>query len=408
MAAASAGYAGGGEASSIGAASPSRAATTLSFVEAQRAAAILEDTVEKLTFLRSVEPDVLTHKEELSAAMGDEVERVMHRQSELEERYRVLLDERASLQGVVNKKQRLNAIKTEIGEVDRALKDVTKSLSRALKDNPRVGDNLRKMVGERDQLLELLSGAVEELRSGSSQLGPIEAFVREEQEARQLLEGLKEEEDALSRSVGLLRKQMLAERERHEAQQSQLEADIRAVKEQVRVSRDHTTAVAKADIDRADASTQARARALELAKARLQSQLHAVEARRAVEEGAHAQAAEQLTAEHAELAARVAAETARVGIEVAEAEQRVVDLERLRGENRERLESLLERWKRETTQEREMAEAQRAHEIERRRARADGQRRARAAETLRTVLPDLFDLVRAFAPKKKGKKKGKK
>jgi hypothetical protein len=389
-------------------ASAPRAATTLSFVEAQRAAAVLEDAVEKLVFLRSVEPDVLTHKEELSAAMGDEVERVMRRQSELEERYRVLLDERASLQGVVNKKQRLNAIKVEIAEVDRELKDVTKSLSRALKDNPRVGDNLRKMVGERDQLLELLTGAVDELQSGSSQLGPIEGFVREEQEARQMLEGLKEEEDDLSRNVEVLRKQMLDERERHEKHQSKLDAEIRTIKEQVRISRDRTTAVAKADVDRADASTQARARALALAEAKLRGRLSTVEAARAVEAGAHRQASEQLAAEQATLAARVAAETTRVGIEVAEAEERVAELERRREANRERLATLLARWEEETERERVEAEAQRAREIERRRALADAQRKARAAETLRTIIPDLFDLVRAFAPKKKGKKKGKK
>jgi len=390
-----------------GSAAP-RPAASLSFTDAQRAAAVLEDAAEKLAFLRSVEPDVLTHKEELSAAMGDEVERVMKRQTELEERYRDLLDERASLQGVVTKKQRLVAIGVELSEVDRELKDVTKSLSRALKDNPRVGDNLRKMVSERDMVLELVRAAVKELRSGSGMLGPIETFVRDEQVARQMLEGLKEEEEALTASVDGLRTRMLAERERHTAAMDDLAGKIAAAKTQVRASKDRTRAVAAADGARAAAATEAHARSLALAEARLREDVATLEAKRSVEDGSHAQAAGQLASEQAALAARVEADSARLIEATGDASTRVEDLQRRRADNRERLTRLMERWEQETERERLEAEAQRRTEIQRRRAKAEAQRRARAAEALRTMLPDAFVLVKAYAPKKKGKKGKKK
>lgn len=384
-----------------------RGMTALSSVEAFRAAAVLEDAVEKLAFLQSVEPDVLTHKEELSAAMGDEVERVMKRQSELEAKYRDLLDERASLQGVVTKKQRLVAIGKELSEVDRELKDVTKSLSRALKDNPRVGDNLRKMVTERDRLLDLLRSAVTELTQGAGHLGPIESFVRDEQVARQMLEGLKQEEETLTRSVEDLRERMLAERERHEATTRELERTIATAKTQVRASKDRTRAVARADNERSLAATQAKARALALAEGRLRDALDKLQSKQAVEEGSHAQAAGQLAAEQSALAARVDADGARLEEAAAAAEERVAELERMREENKERLARLLARWEAETERERQEAEAQRVAEIERRRTKAQKQRRERAAEALRAMLPDEFDLVRAYGPKK-AKKKGKK
>jgi cell division protein FtsB len=392
--------AGGADALGGGAKTP----TQLSYVDAQRAAAIVEDAVEKLSFLRSVEPDVLTHKEELSAAMGDEVERVMQRQAELEARYRDLLDERSALRGEATAKQRLATVEKQIADVDRELRDVTKSLSRALKDNPRVGDNLRKMVAERNQLMELLSMSVKELRSGTGQLGAVERFVREEQEARQLLEGLKEEEDALTQSVETLRAQMVEERKKHEAMASELREKIDAIKALVRESKETTTAVAHADQRRAAASTQALGRTHALAEARLRREIDELETRRAIEEGAFAQTSGVLTAEQAGLAARVTAETERAAEAIAEAEERCAALEREREAKREKLAALMERWEEETSRERAEAEAQRAAEIQRRKDKAKQQQRERAAETLRAILPDAFDLVRAFAPKKKGKK----
>ena len=52
----------------------------LSAIEAQRAVAILSETVEKLTFLGSITPDVLQHRDELSKFVGDEISRIIYEQ----------------------------------------------------------------------------------------------------------------------------------------------------------------------------------------------------------------------------------------------------------------------------------------------------------------------------------------
>jgi hypothetical protein len=56
----------------------------LSVVESERIVAVLEDAVEKLTFLDSITPDVLQHRDELSKFIGDEIQRTMNEQQSLE------------------------------------------------------------------------------------------------------------------------------------------------------------------------------------------------------------------------------------------------------------------------------------------------------------------------------------
>jgi len=49
----------------------------MKIIDGLRAAAILEEGLEKLAFLSVVEPDVFAHKDELAQAVGDEVQRTV-------------------------------------------------------------------------------------------------------------------------------------------------------------------------------------------------------------------------------------------------------------------------------------------------------------------------------------------
>ena len=69
----------------------------LSTVEAQRVIAILDETLEKLTFLGSITPDVLQHRDELSQIVGDEISRIIHEQRDLEAKYEELIAKRSAL-----------------------------------------------------------------------------------------------------------------------------------------------------------------------------------------------------------------------------------------------------------------------------------------------------------------------
>jgi len=69
----------------------------LSSVESHRIISILEETLEKLSFLGSITPDVLQHRDELSQFVGDEISRIIQEQRQLETRYEELIAQRGTL-----------------------------------------------------------------------------------------------------------------------------------------------------------------------------------------------------------------------------------------------------------------------------------------------------------------------
>ncbi len=71
--------------------------STLGPIESQRVIAVLEETVEKLEFLGTITPNVLTQREELSKMVGDEISRLIEDQRTLEQRYENLIAQRSHL-----------------------------------------------------------------------------------------------------------------------------------------------------------------------------------------------------------------------------------------------------------------------------------------------------------------------
>lgn len=69
----------------------------LTAVERLRACGILEESVEKLSFLGSITPDLLQHREELAQIVGEEISRIIQEQRQLETAYEKLIAQRAVL-----------------------------------------------------------------------------------------------------------------------------------------------------------------------------------------------------------------------------------------------------------------------------------------------------------------------
>ena len=134
----------------------------LSFIESRRVAVVIEDAIEKLTFLESISPDVLQHRDELSKFVGDEISRIISVQRQLEQRYECLIAQREGLKGSTNRSKYKN-IQSEIQEVSRALRDSTKDLCRNLKDSPDIAGNLIKIQQERLNLIESLRTTLSEV-----------------------------------------------------------------------------------------------------------------------------------------------------------------------------------------------------------------------------------------------------
>jgi hypothetical protein len=119
--------------------------------------ALLEEAIEKLSFLGSITPDVLTHKDELSKFVGDEISRIVDEHKRLEVKYEELITERMSLKGLANKLQ-YKVVQAQISDVSRLVRESTKQLCRNLKDNPNISGNLMKIQRDRTELIEVGGG----------------------------------------------------------------------------------------------------------------------------------------------------------------------------------------------------------------------------------------------------------
>ena len=78
-------------------------ASNLTVIESARISSIIEEALEKLSFLASITPDVMAHRDELSQIVGDEITRIIQEQRGLELRYEELIAQRASLKALSNK-----------------------------------------------------------------------------------------------------------------------------------------------------------------------------------------------------------------------------------------------------------------------------------------------------------------
>ena len=116
--------------------------------------ALLEEAIERLSFLGSITPDVLTHKDELSRFVGEEISRIVEEQKKLEAKYEQLITERMSLKGLANKMQ-YKVVQAQISDVSNAVRESTKQLCQNLKDNPNISGNLMKIQRDRTELIEV-------------------------------------------------------------------------------------------------------------------------------------------------------------------------------------------------------------------------------------------------------------
>ncbi len=138
-------------------------ADRIQLVEAERIISILDDAIEKLSFLDSITPDVLQHRDELSKFIGDEISKTMAEQRRLEKRYKDLVEERAFMKGMVNK-SKYKEVQEEIQNVSRALRESTNNLVKSLKENPNVSGNMIKVQRDRTELSDLMLRCVQEIR----------------------------------------------------------------------------------------------------------------------------------------------------------------------------------------------------------------------------------------------------
>jgi len=205
-------------------------ASNLTVIESARISSIIEEALEKLSFLASITPDVMAHRDELSQIVGDEITRIIQEQRGLELRYEELIAQRASLKALSNKakyKENQELIK----EVARALRESTKELCRNLKGNPNIAENLSKIQTERSNLQNLLSKTLRELRENS--FSTLTTTVEEEKARNDMILEVIAKEKEVSAAVKKLQEDLTSERHQHEAEVEERNEIISKLKEEL-------------------------------------------------------------------------------------------------------------------------------------------------------------------------------
>lgn len=212
-------------------------------IESERIISILEDGVEKLSFLDSITPDILQHRDELSKFIGDEIARTLQEQKNLERRYEYLIEQRAAMKGMINK-IKYKEIQDEIQEVSRALRESTNNLVRSLKENPNISGNLIKVQRDRNELQDILLRCIQELRD-RGKYTTITTKVDEDNTARIRFQQLKSREKQLREAVAKLQETLNEENRAFQHTTTEQKEAIGQLKEELMTIKSSTSTDAK-------------------------------------------------------------------------------------------------------------------------------------------------------------------
>lgn len=268
-------------------------------VVAERIVAILEDATEKLSFLDSITPDVLQHRDELSKFIGDEIMKTLTEQKVLEKRYEELIEQRAMMKGMINK-NKYKEVQDEIQDISRALRESTNNLVRSLKENPNVSGNLIKVQRDRTEMYNLLLRANQELRDKGTYF-TIANKVEEENAIRLRFKQLKIRENILRENVAKLMEDLKEEQKTFQRAEAEQRQAIVQVKDELQILKGSASADSKFKRQESLASVSSKWREYKLKQRTLEDKLVVLEEKLHTETIVHTDTKIFLTAKHTAL-----------------------------------------------------------------------------------------------------------
>ncbi|CAK4696940.1 hypothetical protein LEN26_001758 [Aphanomyces euteiches] len=383
----------------------------LSPIEATRASAILEETIEKLSFLGSITPDILQHREELSHVVGDEISRIIQEQRRLEAKYESLISQRSVLKGLANK-SKFKENQREIQEVSRALRESTRSLCRNLKDNPNFGGNLMKIQNERQALIDLLTDTTRELKSCT--YDSLVAFVTEGKHAAQKAADLIETEKEATEEVKRLTQELAREKAEHTREVAEQKAAILQLKEQLLQVKSKTQIDIRYARNEAKAKTASTSRLYQQLVAEQREKIDALAKQCESETLVHQETVSFLRSKHELLQQEFAHWSDKYEADYTEKQRELARLTDERAANLVKLEGLQKRWVEEVElQKNKENEKRRLKELEllkkeEEKKQTIAARKIQAAYRVHKAFLDEKKKAAESSKKKKGGKKGKK
>lgn len=390
-------------------------ALKLAPTETLRACGVLEETLEKLSFLGSVTPDILQHREELSQVVGEEISRIIQDQRQLEARYEKLIAQRAVLKGLANK-SKFKDNQREIQEVSRQLRESTKSLCRNLKENPNLAGNLMKIQQEREAVMELLSQTLSEIKKHGT-FETLLAFVAEGKSTQEKAhEILKKEREAVE-EVKRLSAELAREKMEHQKEVAEHKASILQLKEQILAVKSKTQIDIRYARNEAKAKRSSTSRMYHQLLEEQRDAIKELQAKCTTETRVHDESVRFLKDRHEQLQAELAEWTAKYQRDTQTKQQQLQTLQQQKATNSQRLEAYQKRWQEEMTSiKKKEEERQRLLELE-----ALRKEELKAQNTAARIIQVAYKAFRARKEEKRkasesekkgkkggGKKKGKK
>lgn len=327
----------------------------MSVLEAERIYAILEDTTEKLSFLDSITPDILQHRDELSKFIGEEISRTMNEQTDLEKRYERLIEQRSAMKGMVNK-SKYKAVQEEIQDVSRALRESTNNLVRSLKENPNVSGNMIKVQRDRGDLYDLLLRCSHELRDKRT-FHTIIHKVDEENASRLRLNQLRTREKSLREVVVKLKLQLEQEQADFKRIAGEQRKAISVLKDELQDRKGSTSTDARFRRKESLASVSAIWREFKLKERVLETKLRNLEDKLQTENIVNSETKEFLNRKHAQLADELAQWEAKYDRDVGNLDNVIRKVTTDRADILEKLSALQLRKQMEEAQEKDRNEA---------------------------------------------------
>lgn len=169
--------------------------TKLAALETFKLDVVIQETIDKLNFLDTLKSNM---GQEMSEMMSEEISRVMTEQVNLEKKYAMLGQKRATLKGLKNK-QKLSDTLGEIKQTAQDLKESTKALCRVLKDNPNINGNQQKIRDDRIELTNLSEEFLVEIKDLS--FAKLKSKLKEGLLGMEELDRLRKEEKKLQTEI---------------------------------------------------------------------------------------------------------------------------------------------------------------------------------------------------------------
>ena len=158
-----------------------------------------------------------------------EIIRVIQEQQDLEKQFKALIIERSGLKNTGNK-MKVKDNQDKLFAVTEKLRKASQLLSRNLKDNPNVLDNMAKVDAERQSIQQLLSLCLSQLVTSNS-ISALSEEVAEDEKRERVTELIINREKAASQAVKELKTQITEEREKHEQEISERKKTLAELKE---------------------------------------------------------------------------------------------------------------------------------------------------------------------------------